>query len=948
MENKFFDESILRQQRPEKQSNPSGNNSYNISFHLKRIDNNLHFFVQHNSERLNATEISNMIKHSNQFNEKEIALLSYVSSRLGIIQSMYRVVTDLDLLFDYLKHTTCDVYIDEKKVKFSQEEITLNFTFYLDEFSNVKLECTDDVEPYITNKEVLILKDSTFYQLSEKINTALYKEIFEGKNTFSVDSFLSLKDVVVSQIEQAHYVKIDPKLENIINMEHVEQIAPVIVEVGRTNHFVTFECKYKIGDEYFDVDLFRYAETMNWMDKVRKIKTAIVDNKRVDFLSDTSLSSEEFRHIFIESRMRPSVSSKNPFSIMLPISSLELVIKHIIPKLKQHYTIEYKEGQKLELVQGDVEFEVDTKLMRRIDLFEFSVKFKIGDEYVDLEFLKALVQKNKKYYQLQDGTTINIENVREINKWIEFLNRYEFKRSKGVYKTGSVAALELDEFLKDFKDKHLSTNQEYRELIQEMQEKNLVNEVETPKEVVTLLRDYQKEGVNWLSFLRKYNFGGILADEMGLGKTLQTLCALRLLKGPHIVICPKTLMYNWEAEAKKFFPDMKVKIIDGGASRRKELLEELKQEEVDLVITSYSMLQKDYTVYTDENLEFNYKVLDEAHYVKNMKTLSAKAVRLVSAKHKLLLTGTPLENNLDELYGTFDLIMPNYLGSKLDFKREFAGKIERNNMIALEILQAKIRPFILRRTKKEVLKELPDKQEQIVYNEMNNKQVGIYTEVLERLKTDTLSLVKEQGIDKMRMQVLSALLKLRQVCNHPQLLGDEFSDEQVESGKYEQFKELLDEVLEGGEKVLVFSQFTSMMNIMEKDLKEKKVNYLRLDGSTQNRQQLVDEFNSNEDVKVFLISLKAGGVGLNLTAASSVFIYDPWWNPMAEKQAIDRAHRIGQKRSVNVYKFITRNSIEEKILNLQEAKGNLFENLVSEDNGFIKRLEWEDLMELFD
>ena len=387
-------------------------------------------------------------------------------------------------------------------------------------------------------------------------------------------------------------------------------------------------------------------------------------------------------------------------------------------------------------------------------------------------------------------------------------------------------------------------------------------------------------------------------------------------------------------------------IIDKDSEKRKKLIDEVNN--YNIVITSYSMIQKDYIHYIEKEINFNYQVLDEAHYVKNIKTLSSKAVRIIPAKRKVLLTGTPLENNLDELFGTFELIMPGYLGSKLEFRRDFVSKIERNNQIALEILQAKIRPFILRRTKKEVLKELPDKQEQTVLNEMTNKQIGVYNEVLQRVKTEVNELVKVQGFDKSRIQVLSALLKLRQVCNHPALADKSFRDQEDISGKYEQFKELLEEVIDSGEKVLVFSQFTSMLDIFEDDLIKDKVNYLRLDGSTKNRQDIVDQFNNDDKVKVFLISLKAGGVGLNLTAASAVFLYDPWWNPMAEQQAVDRAHRIGQTKKVNIYKFITKNSIEEKILKLQTRKGNLFENLVVEDSGFVKRLEWEDLMELFD
>jgi SNF2 family DNA or RNA helicase len=269
-------------------------------------------------------------------------------------------------------------------------------------------------------------------------------------------------------------------------------------------------------------------------------------------------------------------------------------------------------------------------------------------------------------------------------------------------------------------------------------------------------------------------------------------------------------------------------------------------------------------------------------------------------------------------------------------------------MIALEILQAKIRPFILRRTKKDVLKELPEKQEKVVYSEMTNKQVAMYNELLNRVKKDAFNLVKKQGFDKSRIQILSALLKLRQICNHPALLDSSFKGEEDISGKFDQFLELLAQVIDSDEKVLVFSQFTSMLDIFETELKNMGIVYLRLDGSTKNRQDVVDRFNDDDTVRVFLISLKAGGVGLNLTAASSVFLYDPWWNPMVEQQAKDRAHRIGQTKNVTVYKFITKNSIEEKILKLQERKGNMFDNLVTEDNGFIKRLEWEDLMELFD
>jgi SNF2 family DNA or RNA helicase len=618
-----------------------------------------------------------------------------------------------------------------------------------------------------------------------------------------------------------------------------------------------------------------------------------------------------------------------------------------MPQAEKIVEVDYKGGQKITLKNENAKFFVETSLNAKVNLLEFNVKFKIGDEYYDLDFIKDLMQRNRKFVQQKDGTTINVENIREINKWIEFLKMFTFSRTTKKYRAQSQSALELDRFMESFSQKEINSNEEYKNFIEELRGQKPLQEINLPVHIEKILRPYQKEGVYWMQFLKKYGFGGILADEMGLGKTLQALTILAMqTKGPSIVICPKTLVYNWESESQKFFPKKRVLVIDGDNERRKRLIQEANY--YDILITSYSMLQKDYSNYLEYGIKFNYSILDEAHYVKNIKTLSAKAVRLIDAQNTLLLTGTPLENNLDELYSAFDLIMPGFLGTKTDFSKEFISKIERNNMIALEILQAKIKPFILRRTKNEVLKELPQKQERTVLSEMTNKQIALYNEVLQRVKDEVDKLVKNQGFERSRIQILSALLKLRQICNHPALVDKSFINEKDISGKFDQFMELLMEVVDNDEKVLVFSQFTSMLDIFEKELKKQGISYLRLDGSSKDRQGIVNKFNNTKSIKVFLISLKAGGHGINLTSASSVFLYDPWWNPMVEQQAKDRAHRIGQTKNVNVYKFITKNSIEEKILKLQERKGNLFDNLVKEDNGFIKRLEWEDLMELFD
>ena len=949
MAEQFFDESILQQATTPQHT---GRDLTEFTYNIKKIDESYHLICMIGEERLNSSDLKSILKQHEQnpcLKPGDISILNYVSHRLGMVQTMYKLFNDLEMIFDYLKDSNFKCIFEGNQIKFSKDSYQLNFVFFCDEQSNIVLDFENDGEIIQGLEKIYFLQKNIMYQLSSQIPVKFYKELFNGNNKFSIETFLSLKNTLLEKLSLCHNVDFSDEVKNLDKLKKEEKIAPIVLEVGKTTHFVTLEFKYKVGDELFNISDYKYAETINWQDKKTDIKILKENDLLITYKADMAFTTDAFHELFQGVRLRISPSQKNPFSLMLPIATLDTIIQKVLPKAEQIYPIEYKDGNKLKLDNSNVVFELETKLERRINLFEFKVKFKVGDEYVDLDFLKDLMLKNKKYVQLKDGNTINIENIREINKWIEFLNNYEFKKQDNSYKASSEAALELDEFLRDFKDKNIKSNEEYKNLIQELKEKIPVEEIELPKEIQGTLRDYQKEGVFWMHFLRKYGFGGILADEMGLGKTVQTLATLALdLESTHIVVCPKTLIYNWESEVKKFFPNMTVLLVDGPAERRKQLIETIKNTKYNIIITSYSMLQKDYAEYISENLEFGYKVLDEAHYVKNMKTLSAKAVRLLPARNRILLTGTPLENNLEELYGTFDLIMPDYLGTKLDFRKDFISKIERNNMIALEILQAKIKPFILRRTKKEVLKELPEKQEQIVYNEMSNKQIGIYNEILQRVRAEALELIEKQGFDKSRIQILSALLKLRQVCNHPALVDKSFRGEQSISGKHEQFLELLEEVIEGGEKVLVFSQFTSMLDIFETDLKARGVKYERLDGSTKNRQDVVDRFNEKDEIKVFLISLKAGGVGLNLTSASSVFLYDPWWNPMAEKQAVDRAHRIGQTKNVNIYKFITRNSIEEKILKLQERKGNLFDNLVSEDKGFIKKLEWEDLMELFD
>src|SRR5688572_16894050 len=462
-----------------------------------------------------------------------------------------------------------------------------------------------------------------------------------------------------------------------------------------------------------------------------------------------------------------------------------------------------------------------------------------------------------------------------------------------------------------------------------------------------VVRPYQKHGVAWMEFLRSNGFGGILADEMGLGKTLQTLAFLKTVierkreRLPSLIVCPTSLVFNWVAEARKFTPELKVLAVQG--SQRQHLFPEV--QNADLVVTSYALIRRDAEQY--RQFEFDTVVLDEAQHIKNRQTQNAQAVKAIRGRNRIVLTGTPIENSVLDLWSIFDFLMPGYLGSATDFKERYEVPIAReNNAEAKARLARRIRPFLLRRLKSEVAKDLPEKIEQVSFCELTAEQQEVYKQVLESSRQEISKAVGTQGLQKSRMVILTALLRLRQVCCDLRLLKLEKATE-TNSGKVELFAELLQEVIDGGHRVLVFSQFTEMLALLKAHLAEQEIAFSYLDGSTRDRQRVVEEFQTAENLPVFLISLKAGGVGLNLTAADTVIHFDPWWNPAVEAQATDRAHRIGQTRVVTSYKLITRGTVEEKILNLQNKKRELIQSTLAGEEQMSSGLTWEELHELF-
>ena len=461
----------------------------------------------------------------------------------------------------------------------------------------------------------------------------------------------------------------------------------------------------------------------------------------------------------------------------------------------------------------------------------------------------------------------------------------------------------------------------------------------------SILRPYQKDGVAWMHFLRENNFGGILADEMGLGKTLQVLALLqaqRSSSAPHapaLVICPTSLVFNWVAEIAKFTPGLRVLALHG--PQRRELFAGISKH--DVIVTSYAVLRRDAEMY--RNLEFDTVILDEAQHIKNRQTQNAQAVKSIRALHRIVLTGTPLENSVLDLWSIFDFLMPGYLGTAEDFRERYEQPILRDkNGGAQARLARRLRPFMLRRLKRDVAADLPDKIEQISYCELNGEQRSIYRQVLEASRREITEAVNANGLAKSRMVVLTALLRLRQICCDLRLLGAKLGQEPVDiAGKVELFDELLEEVIDGGHRVLVFSQFTTMLGLLRDRLIEEKIDFCYLDGSTKDRAQVVQKFQGDARIPVFLISLKAGGTGLNLTGADTVIHFDPWWNPAVEAQATDRAHRIGQKKVVTSYKLITRGTVEEKILNLQNSKRGLIQDLLGGEEQLSESLTWDEI-----
>ena len=583
---------------------------------------------------------------------------------------------------------------------------------------------------------------------------------------------------------------------------------------------------------------------------------------------------------------------------------------------------------------------LDVSISSGIDWFDISMNVNYEGVVASFKDIYNSVQKEEQFVKLSDGTLglIPEEWMKKFKRAFSLTNANssEWKLSRAHFSL-------IDQLFQE-QEIH-STDNGFNAYKKKFDGFTSISSSIIPSNFVGELRPYQKSGYDWLQFLKEFQFNGCLADDMGLGKTIQTLALLQHeygngAKHPSIIVVPTSIIFNWLNEAQRFTPSLSMLCQTG--IKRIRSIDELNK--YDIIVTSYGTLRRDIQLLND--MHFHYVILDESQNIKNSLSQNAKAVKLLKSEHRLTLTGTPVENNLLELWSQFDFLNPGLLGSRNSFHDNFVRPIERNkDEDAVDMLKKTIYPFILRRTKEVVAKDLPPKTETVKYCEMERSQRTMYNHWRDYYRAAIFNSIASVGLQNSKLKVLEGLMKLRQICCHPHLIDSAYSDS---SGKFEVWKEMVEELLAENHKALIFSQFVKMLRVLSEHCDTLQIDYEYLDGSTRDREERVGRFQGNDEVRLFLISLKAGGVGLNLTAADYVIHYDPWWNPAVEMQATDRTHRIGQTKNIFSYKLITKDTIEEKILLLQEKKKVLVQSIITAETGIMKQITKEDIEMLFE
>ncbi len=894
--------------------------------------------------------VHNVENFEEQYKDMLNFILKYaeiVKNSSGVNRYSYYYSSTINKPAITLGINTIDEFFDifkTKKINFTSNYTNLKLEF-IEQNPPIKYTLTKNSENEFTLKSNIdVFKVAIFP--GNKFDYLLYEnKLYRCDKDFANSSLKMIKSYRENYTEEMYLRKEDlkdffsilmPKIENELEIDNevlkeIEEYKPEKLAVKLyldydEKNFLTCDVKFCYSDEEFN--------PLEQNIKIKALRNELEENKNLNVFKKSGfmLDTKNLRLII--------PNDDNIYNF------LTNDINYYMQKYEVLVTDNFKTKQIKEPKLGTIGVKVENNLLN-VDLSKLNISPQEIEEVMEKYKLK------KKFHRLKNGEFLNLDQ----NEDIEFLDKLStgmdinYKEIKNnLIKLPVNRTLYLNELLKKFQSTKSTKNSEYKKIIDNLDKDNIDEEIKIPEKLEKVLRDYQKIGYSWLKTLDNYKFGGILADDMGLGKTIQILSLMINYKQenektkPSIVVSPSSLALNWLAEAKKFAPQLKVQVISGKLSERKEKIQNIPN--YDLIITSYDLLKRDIERY--EDLNFKFIIADEAQYLKNNNTQNAKSIKELKGETRFGLTGTPIENSLAELWSIFDFVMPGYLFQYKKFKNLYESPIVKNeDLSAMEKLKMLIEPFILRRTKKEVLTELPEKTITVLNNEMDDEQEKIYMSYLAKAKEDVANQIKINGFEKSQIMILAALTRLRQICCHPGLF---ISDYKGESSKLNQCMEVIEDAVSAGHKILLFSSYTSMFDIIQKELIKRNIKYFKLTGSTKvsERISLVDEFNLNRDVKVFLISLKAGGTGLNLTGADMVIHFDPWWNISSENQATDRAYRIGQKNNVQVYKLITSNSIEEKIYELQQKKAKLVDNMLSTKTSFISKFSKEEIMNLFE
>lgn len=774
------------------------------------------------------------------------------------------------------------------------------------------------INDFLIINEDLILADNVFYIIDMESNDFhTLKELVGTIDESGLENFLTLT------IKYFKNIEIEYKDYRVVQGEKCVPSPQIVIEKISHDNSLYLQITLMVSGMHYDFLKEHEIDKVAIVNNLEK-KISICD---VD-ISRISEAVEDVIKLLVKNQKNLKVRAsyyldESNLIIMQEKLAKEFIMQDLLQLASKYRVVGTDKLRKYNIKA--VKPKVIGKFSHSIDFLEGEIELEIeGEKFSILDVLSSY--KKDSYIMLSDGTSALINK-----KYIEKLERLFKDNDKKKVKLSFFDLPLVEELIEDkIFSEEMNRTRDFFKGINNIKDYN----IEPPK-VKAKLREYQEYGYKWLSYLIDNNLGGCLADDMGLGKTLQAISVLTRLhekKGTKsLVIMPKSLIYNWESEIKKFSPKLKVGIYYGNF-RNRDII-----KKSGVILTTYGTIRNDIEIIRD--YDFDVVILDESQNIKNVNAQTTKAIMLLNAKHRIALSGTPIENNLSELYSLFRFLNPSMFGTMEEFNNFYAIPIQKeNDQEAIEELKKKVYPFILRRIKKEVLKDLPDKIEKTMYIEMNPEQKKLYEERRNYYYNMVHSQIKENGIGKTQFFILQALNELRQITSCP-----EAKSVGVTSSKREVLINNILDAVENGHKVLVFTNYiNSIKNICE-DLDKYGVKYLSMSGSTKDRQLLVDKFQKDSKYKVFVMTLKTGGVGLNLTAADTIFIYDPWWNKTVENQAIDRAYRLGQDRTVFSYKLILKDTIEEKILQLQESKIKLLDNLISEDSSTLKTLSEKDI-----